>query len=259
MSANLYAVAGFACSKQMYQPLVDHLKNAQHTLVANDNWGVGESKILGKKNYSLKDLALYHWSLIDDQKLNTNKDIVLVGTSMGGFIVQEMALLRPHDIAAVIFLCTLGPKKNGFIPPVALTEEGLRAFHNFPKDQRAFFGTEGTVHPSLKTNHPIVYQSIIQYRMDNDVAIDEQVEQNKAAVNFLETEINYELIQHLPALILHGKEDRFVSPKNSEIFQTKFKHSKVALIPEADHFFFMEKPEAVCGEITQFLKNIKTN
>lgn len=257
MTATLYALSGFACSKEMYGPLKKNVETNELQFHALDNWGMGESKIVGKKNYSLKELAEYHWSLIDEKKLNTNNDLVLLGTSMGGFLVQEMCMQRPDAVSALVFLCTLGPKNNGFTPPVALTEEGLRAFANFPKEQRAFFGTEGTVHPSLKEKHPEIYQNILQYRMNNDSDVNEQVEQNNAAVNFLAGTIDFEKIQSIPTLCLHGENDRFVNPLNAEILKSKFTLSKKVLIPESDHFFFMEKPEMVANEIQEFLTSLK--
>lgn len=257
MVTTLYALSGFACSSKMYAPLKNHLEMAVEEFYAFDNWGMGDSTIFGKKNYSLKELAKYHWSLIDEKKLNQNRDLVLVGTSMGGFLVQEMCMQRPNAISALIFLCTLGPEKNEFIKPQALTEEGLRAFSNLPKEQRAFFGTEGTVHPSLKEKNPETYQRIYQYRLENDSNIEEQVEQNRAAVNFLEGVIDFEKIKTIPTLCLHGENDRFVNPMNAEIMKSKFAISKKVLIPESDHFFFMEKSELVANEVEKFLASLK--
>lgn len=257
MATTFYALPGFACSSKMYAPLKNHLESNNQEFHSLDNWGMGASTIFGKKNYSLKDLAEYHWSLIDEKKLNQNQDIVLIGTSMGGFLVQEMCIQRPSAISALVFLCTLGPVKNEFIQPPALTEEGLRAFSSLSKEQRAFFGTEGTVHPSLKEKQPEIYQNIYLYRLENDAHIEEQVEQNKAAVNFLEGSIDFDQIKTIPALCLHGENDRFVNPINAEILKSKFLISKSVLIPESDHFFFMEKSDLVANEIEKFLISLK--
>lgn len=257
MKTNIFALPGFSCTGQMYAPLFSSLKIPTFNLSVFDNWGFGTSNVFGKHNYSLQDLASYHWSIIAEKNLNPNKDIVLMGTSMGGFLAQEMCMQKPDEVGALIFLCTLGPTKNGFIPPVALTEEGLRTFHGLPKEQKAFFATEGTVHPTLKVKEPAVYQSIYQYRLNNECAIEEQVEQNKAAVNFLDGEIDFEKISSIPALCLQGENDRFVNPLNAGILSKKFALSKKVLISESDHFFFMEKPDAVALEIQNFLSELK--
>lgn len=254
MKPTIYALSGFACTKKMYEPLKSLLNQANCEVVLEDNWGMGESKILGKKNYSLQELAEYHWQRIDE--LGIKDHLILLGTSMGGFLVQEMLLQRPKAAKAAIFLCTLGPKHNGFTTPAALTEAGLRAFFALTLEQRAFFGTEGTVHPSLKEKHPDRYQMILNYRMTNDSLIEEQIEQNNAAIKFIEGNVHYENIAHVPALVLHGQSDRFVSPSNAEILKSKFTRSQSVLIEDTDHFFFMEKPNEVAQEITNFIKKI---
>ena len=246
----IYALPGFACSKQMYAPLVAEIPS----VVALENWGMGERlHETQSSEYSLKDLAAFHWKHIQEQ--NPGKKVVLLGTSMGGFLVQEMALMHPELVSALIFLCTLGPTKAGFLSPTPLTEEGLRMFSTFPKEQQAFFGTESTVHPSLKANSPARYNTIFQYRLNNLTNLEESIKQNKAAINFLAGDIDYEKIKHLPTLILHGANDRFVDPKNAEILKSKFNVAELTFIDEADHFFFMEKPIECGNTIKKFLTN----
>ncbi len=257
MNNTIYALPGFACSSKMYAPLQTRLLGSNYNFMSFDNWGFGELISLHRNSYSIKELAEYHWSLIDEKNLNQSNDLVLLGASMGGFIVQEMCAQRPSAVKSIIFLCTLGPSVNGFIAPLALSEEGLRAFSKFSSEERALFGTEGTVYPGLKEKNPEVYQSIYRYRLANISDVEDQVEQNKAAINYLNGSLNFEKISRIPTLCLHGENDRFVHPENAEILKSKFEFSNKTLIPESDHFFFMEKPDLVYREIDIFLKNNK--
>jgi len=249
--STIFALPGFACSKEMYAPLA---KEVSH-LVALENWGMGEryNETFGA-SYALKDLASFHWQQI--KKENPLSKVVLLGTSMGGFLVQEMAQMFPERVSGLIFLCTLGPTSNGFISPTPLTEEGLRLFATFPKEQQALYGTEGTVHPSLKEKFPERYRAIYEYRLTNKANLEESIKQNDAAIEFLNGSVDFEKISHLPTLILHGTNDRFVNPENAKILHTKFRQSTLLSIDEADHFFFMEKPEKCAEAINAFLAKI---
>lgn len=249
--STIFALPGFACSKEMYTPLQGYFSQ----MIPLDNWGMGERYDETQSNqYSLKDLASFHWQQI--QKIRPNEKVILMGTSMGGFLVQEMAQMHPELVSGLIFLCTLGPSANGFLSPTPLTEDGLRLFATFPKEQQALYGTEGTVHPSLKELFPERYRAIYEYRLNNRANLEESIKQNNAAVAFLSGSVDFEKISQIPTLILHGANDRFVNPENAEILKSKFKQVSLSLIPEADHFFFMEKPLECSGVIQTFVKKL---
>lgn len=247
----IFALPGFACSKEMYAPL----KKEVPRLNALENWGMGEryNETFGA-SYSLKELAKFHWQKIE--KENPHAKVVLLGTSMGGFLVQEMAQMFPERVSGLIFLCTLGPSTYGFLSPTPLTEEGLRLFATFPKEQQALYGTEATVHPSLKEKYPERYRAIYEYRLNNKANLEESIKQNHAAIEFLKGSVDFEKISHLPTLILHGANDRFVNPENAKILQAKFRQSTLSYIDETDHFFFMEKPDICAEAIQAFLAKI---
>ena len=257
-NSNVYGFCGFGCTAKMYDLLFQEIKNIspEISLKALENWNMGLGERAPESHYSLQQLAEYFWNKIDNELSTPNAKVHLVGVSMGGFIVQLMAALRPEKISSLTLLCSLGPAQNGFILPQALTEAGLRFFHQLPLEQQASLGTDATVHPLLKSRDPGTYQKIVDYRLQNTAKnVEDLISQNSAALDFLNGKIDYSSISHLPTLILHGFDDRFVSRENAKIFQEKFPKSSVELISETDHFFFMEKPKVVAHSIVQFIQS----
>lgn len=245
----LLALSGFGCTHYNYLDLIPELiKNFNIVLI--DNRGMGESsKTLSQ--YSLRDVAADALAVMDELKIKT---FGLMGISMGGFIAQELIALAPDRVRAVSFLCTLSSGPD-FIKPVALTEAGLRQFNTLDKALRAELSTNATVHPTLKEKNPTQYKRIVDLRIENTADLEECIRQNNAAIGFLETPFDLSVIK-CPTLAMAGAEDRFVSPENTKAFAKNIKQCQITKIPEADHFFFLEKPKEVGSALNRFFKEV---
>lgn len=245
----LLGLSGFGCSHYNYLDLLPELSQYFQVILV-DNRGMGES---AKTNgpYALKDVAADALAVMDHLNHAT---FALMGISMGGFIAQELVALAPDRVKALSLLCTLssGPE---FFQPTALTEAGLRQFATLDPKMQAEFSTMGTVHPSLKTNNPTQYQRIVDLRIAHRSDVEEQVRQNNAAIAFLSTPFDLSVVT-CPTLALSGESDRLVNPENVKVFQKTLKKCQTALIPESDHFFFLEKPGEVSEKLLGFFKEV---
>lgn len=245
----LLGLSGFGCSHYNYLDLLPELSKF-FQVVLIDNRGMGESSKTSTP-YSLKDVAADALAVMD---VLDQKNFGLMGISMGGFIAQELIKLAPERVKAVSFMCTLSSGPD-FISPSALTEAGLRQFATLDPKMQAEFSTMGTVHPSLKEKNPSQYQRIVDLRISHRSDIEEQVRQNNAAIEFLSTPFDLTIVKG-PALALAGENDRFVNPDNTKSFQKNIKQCQTALIPECDHFFFLEKPKEVAEHLVRFFKEV---
>lgn len=241
----IIALNGFGCTHATYQELVDSL-SSKFQIVVIENRGLGKSSPTTTP-YSIKDLALDAKFVIDSMNLN---EWGIMGISMGGFIAQELALLSKEKLKSLALMCTTSVGE-GFVHPTALTEAGLRQFATLDPSLAAEFSVVGTTHPSLRVKNPTQFKKIVDYRIKNRADIEELVRQNEAAINFLNTPIDLSSI-NCPVLAMCGENDRFVHPSNVETFAKKFKLCQTKMIPETDHFFFMEKPEMVSEELRKF-------
>lgn len=243
----LLGLSGFGCTHYNFIDLVPHLEK-DFTVVLIDNRGVGNSSATNSA-YKMADLAADALAVMDH--LNA-KTFGVMGISMGGFIAQELIKLAGDRVSALSLMCTTsGPPT--FDHPKVLTETDLRAFEVWDKKTQAEFMTKGTTHPTLLEKSPGTFQRIVNLRVENPVDIEEKVRQNNAAVEFLRTPFDLSIIK-CPTYALAGAEDRFLSPEFPALFKTVIPQAELELIPETDHFFFLEKPEVVGPKLNNFFQ-----
>jgi 3-oxoadipate enol-lactonase len=245
----IVALSGFGCTHYIYLDLIKELKD-EFQIIIIENRGMGKSSRT-TTDYEIKDLALDAQFVLDQLKI---KEYAVMGISMGGFIAQELVKLNPENVRALSLMCTTSVGE-GFIHPIALTEEGLRQFATLDPQMGAEFSTIGTTHPSLKMNNPTQFKKIVDYRVLHRTDLEEQIRQNRAAVDFLSKPINLSFVK-CPTLAMCGSADRFVNPENSNIFKKHIEKCQSATVPDADHFFFLEKPEIVGQNLRRFFLEV---
>ena len=94
---DLMLISGLGGTGAFWDPVIDALGSGLRTATF-DHRGLGASR-RGTGSISIKTLAQDAWDLIDALEM-TNP--VLCGLSMGGAIVQEMALMRPGGSPAIM-------------------------------------------------------------------------------------------------------------------------------------------------------------
>lgn len=243
----LLGLSGFGCSHYNFIDLVPELKK-NFTVVLIDNRATGKSGPT-TKDYLIKDLAEDALAVMDS--LNVKK-FGLMGISMGGFIAQELVKIAPERVSALALMCTTsGPP--AFNHPKKLTEADLRASAAYDPHTYATLMTDFTTHESLKKNDPDRYQRIINLRLESKMDLEEKIRQNRAAVAFLETPFDLSVIK-CPLYVSAGETDRFLSPTFPSVFKSVLPHAISELIPETDHYFFLEKPVLVGGKLNNFFQ-----
>lgn len=241
----LLGISGFGCTHYNFIDLLPELKK-HFTVVLIDNRGMGKSDST-KSDYLMKDLALDALAVMDYLKADK---FYLAGISMGGFVAQEMMRIGGDRVERLALLCTTsGPPT--FHHPVKLSEEQLRQFNMWDPKLQAETITLATVHPTLKKKNPDRLQRIINLRLEHAVDLEEKIRQNRAACTFIDTPFDLSIIK-CPTYITAGQEDRFLSPTFPGLFRSVITHAIVELIPETDHYFFLEKPELVSEKLINF-------
>jgi 3-oxoadipate enol-lactonase len=243
----LLGLSGFGCTHYNFIDLVPELSK-NFTVVLIDNRGTGKSSKTSK-DYLMKDLAADALAVMDHLQVAT---FGVMGISMGGFIAQELVKMVPERVSALSLMCTTsGPPT--FHHPKKLTEQDLRLLDGWDPLVQAEFMTKGTTHPTLQINDPARFQRIINLRIEHKVNIEEKVRQNKAAVAFLETPFDLSVIK-CPTYAMSGSDDRFLSPSFPEMFKSVIPQAIAELIPETDHYFFLEKPVLVGEKLNNFFQ-----
>ncbi len=164
--------------------------------------------------------------------------VTLVGHSMGGGIVQTLALTHPEVINKIVLVGT-GARLRVF--PMIL--DGIN--NNFKETVRkiAQFAYSRKVSPDLieraisdlmQCRPEVLYGDFLacdRFDIMNDVE-----------------EIN------LPALILCGDEDELTPVKYSQFLHSRIKHSKMEVLPGAGHMVMMESSQTFNGKVREFIE-----
>ncbi len=163
--------------------------------------------------------------------------VFLVGHSMGGAIVQTMALRYPEVIKGMILVGT-GARLRVF--PMILNEirenfeEAIKKINQF-----AF---------SRKVSPDLIEQGMIGMRRCRP----EVVHGDFSACDRFDVMNEVEKI-NLPTLILCGDEDELTPVKYSQFLQNKIKGSRLEVISGAGHMVMMESPSAFNEKIRDFI------
>lgn len=167
------------------------------------------------------------------------RKIFIAGHSMGGAIVQTLALTHPEVIKGIILVGT-GAKLK--VLPMIL--DGVKA--NF----------EETVRKITQFSHsrktPLVF--IERGIADMLQSRPEVLYGDFAACDRFDVMKEVEKID-LPTLILCGEDDELTPVKYSQFLHSRIKGSKLEVLPNAGHMVMMEAPQAFNEKIAEFVSN----
>ena len=164
--------------------------------------------------------------------------VTLVGHSMGGAIVQTLALTHPEVVHKIVLVGTGARLK---VIPMILDgikenfEETVRKITRFAYSQNASSDLiERGISDLLRCRPDVLYGDFLacdRFDLMNEVGkID------------------------LPTFVLCGEEDQLTPVKYSEFLHSRIKHSKMEVLPNAGHLVMIESPQAFNEKIREFVK-----
>jgi pimeloyl-ACP methyl ester carboxylesterase len=163
--------------------------------------------------------------------------VTLVGHSMGGAIVQTMALTHPEVIHKIVLVGTGARLK---VVPMILDgikenfEETVRKITRFAYSRNASSDLiERGISDLLRCRPEVLYSDFLacdRFDIMNEVE-----------------KIN------LPTLVFCGDEDQLTPVKYSEFLHSRIKHSKIEILPNAGHLVMIESPQAFNEKIREFI------
>ncbi len=161
----------------------------------------------------------------------------LVGHSMGGGIVQTLALSHPEMVKGIILVGTGARLK---VLPMILNgikddfEGTVRKVSQFAYSRKASpMLIEREVAEMLQSRVEVLYGDYL-------------------ACDHFDLMNEIEKIT-LPTLILCGEDDQLTPPKYSQFLQSRIKGSKMEILPNAGHMVMMEAAQAFNEKIKQFI------
>jgi pimeloyl-ACP methyl ester carboxylesterase len=245
----LVLISGFASGAWLWFRQIEELSR-HFQVITFDSRGISKSPVDETTIISISRIADDIVGLLD--KLRIEKTNIL-GTSFGGFVAQEFALRYPERLKKLILACTSFGGENHVLPDnfEILTAFGSTENLNSPERIRKFLipaFTKGFVE-----NNFAIVEKTCQLREQNEVPESIYLQQLHSATTFnLEKQISQVTAE---TLIITGANDQVVPVQNSINLSKLMPNSRLEIIENSGHLFFIEQAEKFNEIVRDFLKN----
>jgi pimeloyl-ACP methyl ester carboxylesterase len=237
-------INGFAAPMDFWDPNMLKELSTNHTVIVFDNRGIGNTTS-GEKHYSIKQFANDTAGLLDALKI---KKADVIGWSMGGMIVQELALAYPDKIGKLV----ISSSSCGGIESKPPTQEVLMLYAN-PSGSSL-----EKIHRFLPLLFPLKWRTQNADYLERlpkipDVVSDEALNQQlNAIIDWPGTCNQLGNVEHR-TLVIVGTDDVFAVPANSVLLTERIPGSKLVQVEGGGHGLMFQYPETFSKEVRNFL------
>lgn len=197
--------------------------------------------------YSVPNLASHAAALLDH--LDVEKAHVL-GTSLGGFVAQELALRRPDLVDRLVLVSTSYGGSDH--EPMSLDTLGkMLGWGTVRREDAVRQGLAVAVSEDYPETRPEEFEQMVGWRIADAPPLSEYVKQMVAGSRF-DASSAVEEIRN-PTLVIHGADDRVVPVSNADSLARKLPDARLRVFEDAGHLVFVERADEVNAEILAFL------
>jgi pimeloyl-ACP methyl ester carboxylesterase len=244
----LVLIAGFASGAWQWFKQIDDLSQ-NFRVITFDARGISRSKLEENETVSISTIADDICELLD--KLGIEKTSIL-GTSFGGFVAQDFALRYPERLNKLVLACTSFGGKNHVLPD---NIEALSAFSTIADlnslERIRKFMIPAFTKDFAENNFDIIEQ-VCKLRGVNEVPESVYLQQLQAATTF-DTQAEVSRIT-AETLIVTGDKDQVVPMQNSINLAKEIPKSRLEIIENSGHLFFIEQAEKFNEIVEEFLQ-----
>lgn len=244
----LLFVSGLRITMDMWPPTILYeLSQSNNMVIVYNNRGTGNSSD-GIKEYTISQLAKDAAGLLD--VLGIDKAHV-VGWSMGSYIAEELALVRPDKVCSLILYGT-GPGGDKAIPSSAELMQTLGGVSGTPEEQArqilSFFFPQSwlTDNPEYINQFPL---------LKSTVSMETTQKQAQAIVSWNGIYDSPSVITQ-PTLVLMGTDDIITTPKAAISLFEKIPLVSLVQVKDAGHGWMYQYPEKFTKVVKTFLEII---
>ncbi len=183
------------------------------------------------------------------EQLGVRKTHIL-GTSLGGFVAQELALERPDLVDGLVLICT----SYGRGGPESMSPWALKDMIGWPSLSIARAvrrGLETATSDAYRAEHPEEFEQIVRWRLADSPSLSAYYKQMRAGTRF---DASYDVGGITsPTLVVHGAEDRYVPPANAAALAEAIPEADLRVLNDTGHLVFIERFANVNREVVTFL------
>ena len=218
---------GWGLSSEIFKPFYHYLRN-DFAVYFLDLPGFGKTPI--EKTMTLKDYADYVFEFLKEKKMEKP---IIIGHSFGGAVATKLAIIHPESISKLILVCASAirqpRRKIILLKKIAdilkpLLPEKLRRFilKLLKLDKTDYARIEN---PKLKET----FKKVIAEDLKQDL-----------------------FLVKSPTLVIWGEKDAETPLNEGKIIAEAISGAKLAIIKNAGHFLFLEKPDEFTKLIKEF-------
>jgi 3-oxoadipate enol-lactonase len=196
----------------------------------------------------VSDLVADVVALLDHLRI---KKTHILGTSLGGFVAQELALRRPELVERLILVCTSygrgGPEG---MSPWALSD--MIGWPSVSAEGAVRRGLETATSEAYRAERPEEFERVVRWRLADSPSLSAYYEQMRAGARF---DVSHDVGRiTAPTLVIHGAEDRYVPVANAVALAQAIPDARLRILDKAGHLVFIERFGEVNREVVTFLK-----
>ncbi|HVL89907.1 MAG TPA: alpha/beta hydrolase [Actinomycetota bacterium] len=216
-----------------------------YRVVTFDNRGVGGSDA-PPGPYTAAEMAADTAGLMDALGIERAH---VVGTSLGGFVAQELALARPELIERLVLACT-GFGGADFVPMPQRTLDLIELAPTLPDEERLRRFIENAFSDEFVTQRPDVVQTVIDFRRESNQPLESYMAQWNAGATFDASDRVH--VIEAETLCITGLEDAVVDPRNTPLLAERVPGAAITTLP-GGHLFFIEQAREFNRIVADFL------
>jgi pimeloyl-ACP methyl ester carboxylesterase len=232
-----------------WDPALTDALAAEREVVLVDYPGGGGSS--GEFGPTIADTARRMIAFLDALDVST---VDLLGFSIGGFVAQEIALIRPALVRRLVLAATGpqgGPGMHGWREDIAAAARGESKPENLlyvmfahtdtsQAKGRQFLGrfmarTEDRDAPTSDALRDAQYDAIVEWGIPDHGAL-----QRLTGIRS-------------PTLVIQGDGDLMIPTRLSHLMAGLIPDTRIRIYPDAAHGFLFQEPEQVAGDVNAFL------
>jgi 3-oxoadipate enol-lactonase len=178
----------------------------------------------------------------------------VLGTSLGGFVAQELALERPDLVDRLVLVCTsYGAKGPESLSPWALKD--MIGWPSLTIEGATRRGLQTATSEVYRAERPEEFEQIVRWRLADSSSLSKYYQQAMAGAQFDVSRSVGGITSK--TLVIHGAEDRYVPLANAAALAEAIPDAKLRILADAGHLVFIERFADVNREVVIFLKSRK--
>jgi 3-oxoadipate enol-lactonase len=232
----LLLIMGMSGTKHHWgEPLLEELRRDFDTIVY-DHRDTGESTRTGEP-FTIAQLAEDATALLAALEIES---AYVMGISMGGMVAQELALLHPERLRALVLGCTYSGGEGSSLTSEDILRRLMEGMSSGDRERAIRTAWEVNVSPRFAAEED-AYATFLENSLRYGVPVPVIMEQMRA-ITAHDTSGRLADLQ-APTLVAHGTLDEMLPVHNGHMIAERIPDSRLEIFEDVGHLFFWEDPQ----------------